>query len=156
MLYDEAHGHPYRIGNSDPLDLSDLAALYRSNGFQVASNVEIFTRETLSPVDALIISGFFLPLTESELAVVLDFVNAVGGLAIVLHIALPVRDLRHHLKVVFTSGPLRETNQLINGNSLDFKVANLADHPLTSGMACFSVYGAQALRGTDPHTRCWL
>lgn len=153
VLFDEAHGQHFRIGNSGPLDLSDLAELYRANGFLVASDAEPLTREVLTPVDVLVLSGPFQPLTEDELAAVLDFVNAGGGLAIMLHIAPPVRDLLHRLEVDFTNGTLRETSQTINGNPLDFKIGTLADHPLTSGLEGFSVYGAWALRGTAPHTR---
>lgn len=152
VLFDEAHGQHFRIGGNGPLDLSELADLFRANGFAVASHTGDLTREALDTVDVLILSGPFMPLTEDELAAVMGFVDAGGGLAIMLHIAPPVRDLLHRLEIDFTNGTLRETSQLINDNPLDFRVVNLADHPMTSGLASFSVYGAWALRGTAPHT----
>ena len=69
-----------------------------------------------------------------------------------LHIAPPVRALLHRLDVDFTNGTLRETNQTIDDNPLNFKVGIMADHAVTAGLENFSVYGAWALRGTAPHT----
>ncbi|MBW2690951.1 MAG: hypothetical protein JRC99_13660 [Deltaproteobacteria bacterium] len=83
----------------------------------------------------------------------IDFIDAGGGLAIMLHIAPPMRGLLHRLDVDFTNGTLRETNQLVEGNPINFKVSVLADHPVTTGLEGFSVYGVWALRGTASHTR---
>lgn len=153
VLFDESHGQQFLIGKSGPLDLSELAALYQANGFVVSSQSGTLTKEVLMPVDVLVLSGPFLLMAKSELDAVLDFVDAGGGLAIMLHIAPPVGDLLHRLEVDFTNGTLRETNQVIDGNPLNFKVTALADHPITTGLEGFSVYGSWALRGTAPQTR---
>jgi hypothetical protein len=153
ILFDESHGQQFVIGKNGPLDLSELAALCQASGFAVKSHAYGLTKEALAPVDVLVISGPFMPLTEHELTAVIDFVDAGGGLAIMLHIGSPVRDLLHRLDVDFTNGTLREMTQVIDGNPLNFKVSLMADHPLTAGLESFSVYGAWALRGTAPHTR---
>lgn len=152
VLFDESHGQQFVIGKDGPLDLSGLANLYQANGFAVSKQTEGLTKEVLASVDVLICSGPFLALSEQEVEAVIEFVDAGGGLAIMLHIAPPVRALLHRLDVDFTNGTLRETNQTIDGNPLNFKVGIMADHPVTAALDNFSVYGAWALRGTAPHT----
>ena len=152
VLFDESHAQQFVIDKSGPLDLSELAVLYQDNGFTITNNSAGLSKETLTSVDVLIISGPFLPLSDSELEAVIDFINAGGGLAIMLHIAPPVGKTLHRLDVDFTNGTLRETNQTIDGNPLNFKVSTMADHPVTAGLDSFSIYGAWALRGTAPHT----
>ena len=153
VLFDESHGQQFLIGKSGPLDLSELATLYQDNGFVVASHSGPLTKEALSTADVLVLSGPFLSPAKSEMDAVIDFIDAGGGLAIMLHIAPPVRDLLHRLEVDFTNGTLRESSQVIDGNPLNFKVTVLADHPVTRDLGSFSIYGSWALRGTAPHTR---
>ncbi len=153
VLFDESHGQQFLVGKSGPLDLSELAALYQANDISVTSRSDVLTKDLLASIDVLILSGPFLPLTGSEIEAVVDFIDAGGGLAIMLHIAPPMRDLLHRLDVDFTNGTLRETSQVIENNPLNFKVNVLADHPITTGLESFSIYGAWALRGTAPHTR---
>lgn len=152
VLFDESHGQKFLVGNNGPLDLSALAALYKANGVTVKEAFGGLTAETLASVDVLVISGPFLPLSGSEIEVVMDFINAGGGLAIMLHIAPPVSTLLHRLDVDFTNGTLRESGQVIYADPLNFKVRIMADHPVTRGLVDFSVYGAWALRGMAPHT----
>lgn len=152
VLFDESHNQQFVIGKSGPLDLSELAALYQANGFAVSSHSDGLSKETLVSVDVLVLSGPFKPLSSRELEAVIEFIDAGGGLAIMLHIAPPVRNLLHRLDVDFTNGTLREANQIIDGDLLNFKVSSMAEHPVTAGLESFSVYGAWALRGTAPHT----
>ena len=152
VLFDESHGQQFLVGKSGQLDLSELAALYQGNGFTIRNHADGLTEETLASVDVLVLSGPFLPLSDRELEAVIGFVGAGGGLAIMLHIASPVRDLLHRLDVDYTNGVLRETRQIIDGNPLNFNVSRMAGHPLTSGLESFSVYGVWALRGTASHT----
>lgn len=153
VLFDEAHGQRFLIGQGGPLDLSELAGLYRNRGADVLSSTAPLTREILSGVDVLVISGPFAALADSEIDAVLGFIEGGGGLAVMLHIAPPVGPLLHRLEIDFTNGTLRETDRVIDGNPLNFRVTDLADHPLTAGLEGFSVYGTWALRGTAPHTR---
>ena len=152
VLFDESHSQQFVIGKSGPLDLSGLAALYQANGFTVSSHSDGLSKETLASVDVLVLSGPFQPLSSRELEAVLEFIDAGGGLAIMLHIAPPVRNLLHRLDADFTNGTLREANQIIDGDPLNYKVSIMAENPVTTGLESFSVYGAWALRGTAPHT----
>lgn len=152
VLFDESHAQQFLVGKTGPLDLSELASLYQTNGITITSHADGLTKEALAAVDVLVISGPFAPLSESEIEAVTGFVRAGGGLAVMLHIAPPVRDLLHRLDVDYTNGTLRETRQVIDGNPLNFRINALADHPVTTGLESFSVYGAWALRGTAPHT----
>lgn len=151
VLFDESHAQQFVIDKNGPLDLSGLAALYQNNGFTVTHHSEGLTRETLSAVDVLVLSGPFLPLTEAEIEAVLEFVDGGGGLAVMLHIAAPVANLLHRLDVDFTNGTLREMSKVIDDNALNFKVSAMADHPVTANLDHFSVYGTWALRATAAH-----
>ncbi len=151
VLFDESHNQQFKIAQDGPLDLSQLGLYYQEAGFQVVSGTEALTKERLAAVNVLVISGAFRPLSGQELAAVIQFVENGGGLAVMLHVAMPVRNLLHRLDVDFTNGTLREVNDVIAGNPLDFKVREFADHPVTSGLGHISLYGSWALRGTGTH-----
>ncbi len=153
VLFDESHSQQFLVGKSGPLDLSELASLYQANGITVTSDSDALTRESLAPVDVLVLSGPFRPLSKLEMDAVMEFINSGGGLAVMLHIAPPVRGLLHRLDVDYTNGTLRETRDVIGDNPLDFKVTTMAEHPLTAELTSFSVYGAWALRGTAEHVK---
>lgn len=152
VLFDEAHAQQFLTGKSGDLDLSELAALYQEHGAVVTSSAEALTEESLASADVLVVSGPFRPFNDAEISAVLGFVEAGGGLTILLHIAPPVRDLLHRLDVDYTNGTLRETRDVIGDSPLNFKVTALAEHPITAGLQSFSIYGAWALRGTAKHT----
>jgi hypothetical protein len=152
ILFDEGHAQQFLTGKSGALDLSDLAELYQERGAVVTSSVEELSKDSLAAVDVLVISGPFRPLSATEIEAVIEFIHAGGGLAVLLHIAPPVRDLLHQLEVDYTNGTLRETRDVIGENPQDFKITSLAEHPLTAGLDSLSIYGAWALRGTAPHT----
>ncbi len=151
VLFDESHAQQFLTRNQGALDLSALATLLRNQGLVVDSTRQSLTSDLLADVDVLVISGPFKPMDDNELQAVLKYLEAGGGLAVMLHIAPPVGALLHRLDVDFTNGSLRETAQLIDGNPLDFKVSKLTAHPVTDGLTGFSVYGCWALRGTAPH-----
>ena len=140
VLFDESHSQQFVVGKSGPLDLSELAALYQADGFTVSSHADGLSQETLAAVDVLVLSGPFRSLSNSELEAVIGFIDAGGGLAIMLHIAPPVRNLLHLLDVDFTNGVLREATQTIDGNPLNFKVSAMADHPVTAGLEFFCLW----------------
>lgn len=149
-LFDEGHGQAFLVGGERPLDLSSLAGVFKAAGYEVRSTTLAFTAEQLNDVDVLVISGAFQPLTADELKAVRDFVVRGGGLAVMLHIAPPVGPLLHALEIDFTNGTLREHDNLIKENPQNFRVLDLATHPLTAGLSDFAIYGAWALRGTAP------
>lgn len=152
VLFDEGHAQQFLIGRSGDLDLSRLASIYQEQGAVVSSSMEELNKASLTAVDVLVISGPFRPLTDAEVEAVVDFIQAGGGLAVLLHIAPPVRDLLSRLEVDYTNGTLREARDLIDDNPQNFKVTSLAEHPLTAGLKSFSIYGAWALRGTASHS----
>jgi hypothetical protein len=152
VLFDEGHAQQFLTGKSGALDLSELAALYQEQGAVVTTSVEELSKDSLAAVDVLVISGPFRPLSGAEVEAVVEFIHAGGGLAVLLHIAPPVRDLLHRLEVDYTNGTLRETRDVIGGNPQDFTITSLTEHPLTEGLESFSLYGAWALRGTAVHS----
>lgn len=151
ILFDESHAQQFLIGKSGPLDLSKMADMFRAEGYQVDALTGPLSETELSETAVLVISGPFMPVNNNEVQIIHDFVAKGGGLAVMLHIAPPVRSLLHALEVDYTNGTLREMQGLINDEPLNFRVTNLAEHPVTSGLERFSVYGAWALRGTAPH-----
>jgi len=150
VLFDEGHGQQFLAGGDRPLDLAALAGVFTAAGCAVRTSGQPLTGPSLAGIDILVISGAFQPLTAEEVTAVREFVMGGGGLAVMLHIAPPVARLLHALEVDFTNGTLRETDRLIGGRPQDFRVGDLAAHPLTAGLADFAVYGAWALRGTAP------
>ena len=152
VLFDEGHAQQFLTGKSGALDLSELAALYQEQGAVVTSSVEELSKASLSAVDVLVISGPFRPLSGAEVEAVVEFIHNGGGLAVLLHIPSPVRDLLQRLEVDYTNGTLHENRDVIDDNPQNFKVTSLAEHPLTAGLESFSLFGAWALRGTAPHS----
>lgn len=151
VLFDESHAQQFLVGKDGPLDLSELAAVYRENGLEVKTSLGPLNGAELSSVDMLVLSGPFRPLGKDEVKVVLDFVNNGGGLVVMLHIPPPVLGLLRQLDVDVATGTLHEEEAVIGGNPLYFKVSRLAVHPLFEGLASFSVYGSWALRGAADH-----
>lgn len=149
-LFDEGHGQLFLAKGERPLDLSSLAQVFAANGFEVRTSSQPLDPSQLAGVDVLVSSGAFRPYTAEETAVVKTFVEQGGGLAVMLHIAPPLAELLHAFEVDFTNYVLREKNDLIGNHPQNFRVRDLAAHPLNEGLQDFAVYGAWALRGTAP------
>lgn len=150
VLFDEGHGQPFLANGERPLDLSSLAAVFAAAGYEVRTSSQPLAAPELAGVDVVISSGAFRPFTPEEVAAVRTFVEAGGGLAVMLHVAPPLASLLHALEVDFTNGTLREQGNLIGDNPQNFRVRELLSHPLNAGLQDFAVYGAWALRGTVP------
>lgn len=150
VLFDEAHGQPFLAMGERPLDLSGLAGVFAAAGFEVRTASQAIDAPQLAGVDVLVSSGAFQPFTPEEVAVIQVFLERGGGVAVMIHVAPPYAGLLHALEVDFTNGTLREQNHLPGENRQDFRVRDLATHPLTAGLQDFAVYGAWALRGTAP------
>ena len=150
VLFDEAHGQPFLASGERPLDLSSLAKVFSTAGFEVRTTSQRLDTESLTGVSVLVSSGPFQPYTPEEVAVIKGFVERGGGLAVMLHIAPPATGLLQALEVDFANGTLREQSHVIGDNRQDFKVCDLTEHPLNAGLKEFAVYGAWALRGTAP------
>ena len=149
-LFDEGHGQPFLVAGERPLDLAGLAGVFAAAGCEVKTTRQPLAAAALAGVDILIVSGAFQPLTAEEVAAVQEFVKRGGGLAIMLHVAPPLAPLLEALEVDFTNGTLRETSNLIGDSPQNFRVRDLAAHPLTAELTDFAVYGVWALRGTAP------
>ena len=155
VLFDQGHGQAFTIEKEGELQLGRLASLFRAAGCQAESTTGVLTPSSLVEVDALIISGAFKPLAEAELAAIGQFLHQGGRLAVMLHIAPPLSPLLGKLGVVSANGVVREgeLSRLIGGEPLNFRVDNLAKHPLTDGLEFLSLYGGWPLLPEGEHVR---
>lgn len=150
VFFDEGHGQPFLIADEGPYGLASLAGLFRANGYDVRSVRGALDGEALATGDVLVISGAFQELSAAEVAAVRAFVARGGSLAVMLHVAPPLRGLLHALEVDFANGTLREHGGPPDVDPRNFRVNLLASHPLMEGLTDVAVYGAWALRGTVP------
>jgi hypothetical protein len=153
VLFDEGHGQRFVAGGDSPLDLSSLSKIFRDQGGQVRSHAGPLTEASLAGASALIISGAFQPLTAAEIAVVTRFVETGGALAVMLHVGPPLAGLLNALGVNFSNGVIREQENTIEGQPLDFQVSRLLDHPLFDGLERFQMYGGWALLSVAPRAQ---
>jgi len=147
VLFDEAHGQRFLTGQTGPLDLSTLAGLFTAAGWDVRTSRDRFSVGTVAGVDALVISGPFAPLTPEETETVIQFLQRGGRLSVMLHIAPPVDQLLHRLNVAISNGVIRERDNLVADDPLNFAVTRLEPHPLVRDVTAFNIYGGWALRG---------
>ncbi|WP_210395294.1 DUF4350 domain-containing protein [Motiliproteus sediminis] len=145
VLFDQGHGQRFVIEREQALDLSQFAALWRSEGFDVRSASGRLTPTVLGSVDALVISGAFSDYSASELSTLYDFVEAGGTLVISLHVGPLNGALLSHFGIGVSNGVVLERRQRLNQNGSDFTVAAVARHPLTEQLDRIAVYGAWAL-----------
>lgn len=150
VLFDEGHGQLFRAAGDRPLDLSSLAAVVTGLGASVRTSRDALTPGSLAGVRALVVSGPFAPVTVAESDAVVAWVEAGGSLVLMLHIESPLHVLLSQLGVAVTNGVLREEAGVIRGEPLNFRVSRFARHPLTKGLAAFSVYGAWGFRPAGP------
>ncbi|MBT0651634.1 DUF4350 domain-containing protein [Geomobilimonas luticola] len=148
-LFDEGHGQRFTIGEKGPLHLAGLAERFRAGGFEVKKSDGPLDGGILETADVLILSGPFTPYAAGEVAAIARFLERGGRLAAMLHVGPPLADLLHRIGVDFSNGVIREQDNVIDGNPLNFRVASLAGDPLMAGLDGFSVYGCWALTNTD-------
>ena len=150
VLFDQGHGQHFVIGNNGELDLSKLAGVFRDQGWEVKSANKPFTADLLRNAHALIISGAFKRLTPQEIAVLKDYLNNGGQIAIMLHIGSPVARLLNALGIAVSNGVIRERGNLIQDNPTDFLIKDLSAHPLTKGVESIAFYGTWAIDAPLP------
>jgi hypothetical protein len=153
VLFDEGHGQQFVAGGDRPLDLSQLAGIFRDQGSQVRSHAGSLTDADLSGVIALVIAGPFAPLSAAEIVAVTRFVEAGGALAVMLHIGPPLGELLHAFGVDFSNGVIREHDDIIDGEPLNFHVSRLLTHPLFDDLDRFDLYGGWALMSFDQRSQ---
>jgi hypothetical protein len=147
VLFDQGHGQAFTIEKVGELQLGQLADRLRDNGWQVTATNSPLNPQLLSEVNALIISGAFKPLTGTEIKAIRGFLHNGGRVVVTLHIAPPLAPLLEELGVASANGVVREwdKSKVIDGESLNFKVSNLKEHPLNKGLKHFSLYGGWPL-----------
>ncbi len=86
VLFDEAHGQRFLVGQQGTLDLSRLGGVLEDQGLVVKPSRQQISDSTFSGVEALVISGPFAPLTPAEIESILRFLRGGGRLCVMLHI----------------------------------------------------------------------
>jgi hypothetical protein len=145
ILFDEGHGQRFSADRSGELDLSGLASVFVQKGSTVITTHEQLSAGTLSGADVLVISGPFSPLSEQEIAAVMDFVGQGKSLAVMLHIGGPVVQLLLGLGVDVSNGVINEQKSMIGADPHNFQVSDLRKHQINRGLKKFSAYGVWAV-----------
>lgn len=153
ILFDTGHGERFQIGEKGPLQLSGLAETFRANGAQIATLQQPISDESLAAADGLVISGAFAPLGPEEILALGRFMYRGGRLAVMLHIAPPLASLLDALRISYTNGVIREREQIVEDEPINFRVNRLGSHPVLEGLHEFSLYGAWGLMNRDDSTR---
>lgn len=145
VLFDQSHSQAFLIENTNELDLSDLAGVFRDEGLEVRST-NLPLRETdLTGLNGLVISGAFAPLQPEEIQAVSNYIKSGGKVILMLHIARPLAPFMEQLGVMHSNGVIREQQNNIDGKATDFTVSPTADHLITADLKNFSLYGAWAV-----------
>ncbi|ORJ62080.1 DUF4350 domain-containing protein [Geothermobacter hydrogeniphilus] len=153
IWFDQGHGQRFAVDRPGPLQLTGFARLLAEQGGRVETGRQALDSGMLEQVDVLVLSGAFKPYRSQEIDAVERFLRGGGRLAVMLHIAPPFGDLLYRLGVDFSNGVIREREQVLNGDPLNFRVTDFADHPLTRGLQGFNLYGGWALINTDQRAR---
>jgi len=155
VLFDQGHGQAFIIEQSGDLQLGKFADLFRRAGCDVTSTKESLTTTLLAEYDALVISGAFKPFSESEIDAVEAFIQQGGRVAVTLHIAPPLISLLHRVGIVTATGVVHEgvESLILDEQSINFTVSDLAAHPLTAGLKYFSLYGGWPLLASGENVR---
>lgn len=149
VLFDQGHRQAFLVENHGELDLSKLAEMFTEEGVEVISTIKPLNDEILAEVDALVISGPFVPLTQSEAAAVVAFVREGGKLSLMLHIAQPLAALMMDMGVMHSNGVIREQENRIGDKMTDFFAATSGQHPIVVDLDRFSLFGAWAVAGEN-------
>ncbi|MCF8057515.1 MAG: DUF4350 domain-containing protein [Desulfocapsa sp.] len=145
VLFDQGHGQQFMVEQEIPLGLSQFAGLFTEQGAQVKTSDVPFSITGLADIDVLIISGAFAPISKIEAEMIMAFLRQGGKVAMMTHIASPYKHIFSNLGISFSSGVVREQENIIGNNPTDFLVKDLTPHFLTSGLDNFSIYGGWAL-----------
>jgi hypothetical protein len=153
VLFDNGHGERFSISDTGPLQLSMFAEIMRAAGCGVVTVDKPLNDATLAGVDALVISGAFAPPSTEEIDSIVRFMQRGGRLAVMLHVAPPLRPLLERLEITYTNGVIEERENIIGELPINFKVNRLGNHPVLEGVKEFNLYGAWGLLNRDDSTR---
>lgn len=145
VLFDQGHGQRFLIQNTGELQLSALSETIAAQEARIAPLTDEISAASLSGASAIVISGAFAPLKQSEIDELTRFVEKGGRLAVMLHIGQPVADLLHRFEVDISNMVLHEQQNIIEEKEINFQVKDLTAHPLFSEVPHFSLYGGWAL-----------
>ena len=146
VLFDQGHGQAFVIEKDADLHLSKLARTFVDQGFEVSSTSHPLTADLLDKTDALVISGAFKPFATSEIAEIHRFLERGGRLAVMIHIGSPVLSLLDRLGVDVANRVIREEQEVIANDPLNFRTSRLQPHSITLGLKNFSLYGSWPVR----------
>ncbi len=153
VWFDQAHGQAFRIDQQGPLHLTDFARMLVKQDCIVETSQQELSFDILKRVDALVLSGAFKPYSAKEITAIEQFLRGGGRLAVMLHIAPPLAELLHHFGVDFSNGVIREQDHVLAGDALNFRVTELGEHELNTGLQGFNIYGGWALTNFDQRAR---
>jgi hypothetical protein len=153
VLFDQTHGQAFTIEQEGPLQLGSLATVLKESGLTVNATQQTITDESMTNIDALIISGPFRPYSTEEITTVKKFIKNGGRVAIMLHIAKPMWGLLDALGIDVANGVIREVDGVLENQAINFEVNTFSPHPLTKNLTTFNLYGGWPLRSTDDRSR---
>ena len=145
VLFDQSHGQRFLVEANRPLDLSGLAGLFTEQGALIRTSTVPISDQVLQGIDVLIISGAFAPITPPEVLAVMKFVYHGGRLAVMAHIADPLMGLLPQMGIAMSNLAVAEQENIVGASNRDFMINDLTPHPLTVGLANFTIYGGWAL-----------
>ncbi|NTW99050.1 MAG: DUF4350 domain-containing protein [Geobacteraceae bacterium] len=153
VLIDSGHNERFKIGEKGPLQLSGFAEILQTAGARIEVLDEPISDKSLERADSLIISGAFAPLKPAEIEALVRFMQRGGKLAVMLHIAPPLKSLLDRLNISYTNGVILEEENVIDSVNLNFRVNRFGNHPVLQGVHAFSLYGAWGLINLDASAR---
>lgn len=153
VIFDQAHGQRFTIDTEGPLQLTNLAGIFREAGCETLPLTKKLSREDLAETSILVSSGAFQEFTPAEIDTMVNFVLQGGSLAIMLHIPQPAVTLLARFGIFTSSSIINERQNLIEHRPPNFRVSGLAGHPLTRDLNSFSFYGGWAVMSERPEIR---
>lgn len=145
VIFDQGHGQKFLVEREGDLQLSKLSVFFKNEGYSIKTATGLITDETLKGVNILVISGAFSPFNPTEIDAIIRFLDAGGGLCIMLHIPQPVAGLMNRLQIFASNGVILEKEHLIKNEPKDFFLTKMEQHPITKGIQKIGVHGAWAL-----------
>ncbi len=153
VLIDSGHNERFKIGENGPLHLSGFAEILQTGGARIEVLDEPISDKSLESANSLVISGAFAPLKPAEVEALVRFMQRGGKLAVMLHIAPPLKSLLDRLNISYTNGVILEEENVIDSVNLNFRVNRFGNHPVLQGVHAFSLYGAWGLINQDESAR---
>ena len=151
IVFDEGHGERFTINDQGDLQLSKLAETMRASGAQVTKTKDALSDDSLKGASALVISGLFKPLQADEVEAIARFIRKGGRLAVMMHIAPPLSNLIYRFNLGYSVTVIHERQNIID-KDINFRLTDLAPHPLFKGIDYFSAYGVWAIDPGDAAT----